>query len=170
MSAPKLLEHVIARIEAANQRLNAIVVPDFDRARAMAKAADAAVARGDRLPLLGIPMTLKEPFNTTGLPTTWGYPEFRDFVPTEDALFVSRLKGVGAVVIGKTNIPLGLRDFQSYNDIYGTTNNTWDISRSRRLLGRVSRLARRRLRNSFDRLGHWWIRARACAFLRHLWG
>src|SRR5215470_3500207 len=130
LSASELLEHVIARIEVVDQRLNAVVVRDFDRAQATAKAADAALARGDRRPLLGIPVTLKEPFNIAGLPTTWGYPEFRDFVPTEDALVVSRLKGAGAVVIGKTNIPLGLRDFQSYNDIYGTTNNPWDVSRS----------------------------------------
>jgi amidase len=130
ISASELLEHVIARIEALDQSLNAVVVRDFDRARAAAKAADGALVRGDRRPLLGIPVTLKEPFNIAGLPTTWGYPEFRDFVPSEDALVATRLKEAGAVVIGKTNIPLGLRDFQSYNDIYGTTNNPWDVSRS----------------------------------------
>ena len=130
LSASELLERVIARIEALDQRLNAVVVRDFDRARATAKAADAALARGDQRPLLGIPVTLKEPFNVAGLPTTWGFPEFRDFVPAEDALIVSRLKEAGAVIVGKTNIPVGLRDFQSYNDIYGTTNNPWDVSRS----------------------------------------
>jgi amidase len=130
MSALELLEHVIARIEALDPRLNAVVVRDFDRARTAAKAADAALARGDRRPLLGIPVTLKEPFNVAELPTTWGYPQFRDFLPTEDALIVSRLKEAGAVVIGKTNIPLGLRDFQSYNEIYGTTSNPWDVGRS----------------------------------------
>lgn len=75
-------------------------------------------------------MTLKEPFNVAGLPTTWGFPHFKDFQPAEDALVVSRLKAAGAVIIGKTNIPIGLRDFQSYNDIYGTTNNPWDLGRS----------------------------------------
>lgn len=130
ISASELLQQVITRIEALDQRLNAVVVRDFDRARATAEAADAALARGDRRPLLGIPVTLKEPFNIAGLPTTWGYPEFRDFVPAEDSLVVSRLKGAGAVVVGKTNIPLGLRDFQSYNSIYGTTNNPWDVSRT----------------------------------------
>jgi amidase len=130
ISASELLEHVTTRIEALDQRLNAVVVRDFERARATAEAADAALARGDQRPLLGIPVTLKEAFNIAGLPTTWGYPEFRDFVPTEDALIVSRLKAAGAVVIGKTNIPLGLRDFQSCNDIYGTTNNPWDVSLS----------------------------------------
>src|SRR5580765_3147996 len=76
MSALELLEHVIARIEALDPRVNAVVVRDFDRARTTAKAADAALARGDRRPLLGIPVTLKEPFNVAGLPTTWGYPQF----------------------------------------------------------------------------------------------
>src|SRR5262249_31570736 len=108
ISASELLEHVIARIEVVDARLNAIVVRDFERARAAAQAADAGLARGDRQPLLGIPVTVKEPFNIVGLPTTWGFPQFRDFVPTEDALVVARLKQAGAVIIGKTNIPLGL--------------------------------------------------------------
>jgi amidase len=130
ISATELLEHTVARIETLDRRLNAVVVRDFDRARDAARAADARLARGERRPLLGIPVTLKEPFNVAGLPSSWGFPQFRDFVPTEDALVVSRLKKAGAVIIGKTNIPLALRDFQSYNDIYGTTNNPWDVGRS----------------------------------------
>jgi amidase len=130
VSASELLEHTIARVEALDQRLNSIVVRTFDLARDAAKAADAALGRGDKRPLLGIPVTLKEPFNLVGAPSTWGFPQFRDFMPTEDALVVSRLKQVGAVIIGKTNIPIGLRDFQSYNDIYGTTYNPWDMGRS----------------------------------------
>src|SRR5262249_50065985 len=130
LSATELLEHTMARIEVVDISLNSIVVRDFDRARDAARAADAAIARGDRRPLLGIPVTLKEPFNVAGLPSTWGFPRFKDFVPAEDALIVSRLKEAGAVVIGKTNIPIGLRDFQSYNDIYGTTHNPWDLGRS----------------------------------------
>src|SRR5262245_25604814 len=102
VSASELLEHVIARIEVVDARLNAVVVRDFDRALAAAKTADAALARGDRRPLLGIPVTLKEPFNIVGLPTTWGFPQFRDCMPTEDALVVARLKAAGAVIIGKT--------------------------------------------------------------------
>jgi len=130
LSASELLEHTVARVEALDQRFNAVVVRDFDRARDTAKAADAALARGEQRPLLGIPVTLKEAFNVAGLPTTWGFPRFRDFVPAEDALAVSRLKRAGAIIIGKTNVPMGLREFQSYNDIYGTTNNPWDVSRS----------------------------------------
>jgi amidase len=74
MSASELLAHVIARIESLDRRFNAIIVRDFDRARDAAKAADALLARGDERPLLGIPVTLKEPFNVAGLPTTWGFP------------------------------------------------------------------------------------------------
>src|SRR5262249_48938376 len=130
LSALELLEHTIARVDAVDGRLNSIVVRDFDRARDAARTADTALARGDRRPLLGIPTTLKEPFNVAGLPSTWGYQRFRDFMPSEDALIVSRLKEAGAVIIGKTNIPIGLRDFQSYNELYGTTNNPWDLGRS----------------------------------------
>jgi amidase len=130
ISASELLARVIARIEALDPRINAVVVRDFDRASDAAKAADAALGRGERRPLLGIPVTLKEPFNVAGLRSTWGFPAFRDFMPADDAVVVSRLKEAGAVIIGKTNIPVGLRDFQSYNDIYGTTNNPWDLGRS----------------------------------------
>ncbi|WP_051382634.1 amidase [Bradyrhizobium sp. Tv2a-2] len=130
ISASELLAHVIARIEALDGRINAVVVRDFERASDAGRAADAALGRGEQGPLLGIPVTLKEPFNVAGLPSTWGFPAFRNFMPTEDALVVSRLKQAGAVIIGKTNIPIGLRDFQSYNDIYGTTGNPWDLGRS----------------------------------------
>ena len=130
ISASELLDHTIARIEALDPQINAIVVRDFDRAREAAHAADAALARGERRPLLGIPVTMKEPFNVAGLPTTWGFPHFRDFQPANDALVVSRLKAAGAIIIGKTNIPIGLRDFQSYNEIYGVTRNPWDLGRS----------------------------------------
>src|SRR5215831_1308699 len=130
ISASELVNHTIARIEALDEHLNAVVVRDFERARKVAFAADVALGKGERRALLGLPITIKEPFNIAGLPTTWGFPQFRDFVPKEDALIVSRVKGAGAVILGKTNVPVGLGDFQSYNDIYGTTNNPWDIGRS----------------------------------------
>ena len=105
-------------------------VRDFARAREAARETDAALARGERLPLLGVPVTIKESYNVAGLPTTWGIEAFKDFVAKEDALAVTRLKAAGAIVLGKTNVPLGLGDWQSYNDIYGTTNNPWDRARS----------------------------------------
>jgi amidase len=130
VSARELLNASIRRIEAFDAKVNAVVVRDFDRARAAADAADAALDRGERRPLLGLPMTVKEQFNVAGLPTTWGFPRFRDWRPDADALAVQRLKAAGAIIIGKTNVPAGLTDWQSYNDIYGTTNNPWDIGRT----------------------------------------
>jgi amidase len=130
ISARELCAAAIARIEALDPKINAVVVRDFERAQAAAAEADAALARGERRPLLGIPMTVKEQFNIAGLPTTWGYAQFRDWRPDGDALAVARLKAAGAVILGKTNVPLRLVDWQSYNEIYGTTNNPWDLGRS----------------------------------------
>jgi len=128
VSAFELLERTIARIETLNQRLHAITFRDFDRAEPAARGADAALARGERRPLLGIPVTLGEPFKVVRLP--WGDPVFEDFRPTGDAVVASRRNSAGAVIIGDTNIPLGLRDFQSYNEVYETTSNPWDLGRS----------------------------------------
>ena len=86
------------------------------------------LARGERRPLLGVPMTVKEQFNIAGLPTTWGNPKFKDWRPEADALVVQRLKAAGAIILGKTNVPIALRDWQSYNEVYGTTNNPWDLA------------------------------------------
>jgi hypothetical protein len=108
ISARELLDAAIARIEALDEKINAVVVRDFDRARAAADAADVALGRGERLPLLGLPMTVKEQFNITGLPTTWGHPKFRDWQPQVDALVVQRLKAAGAIILGKTNVPTNL--------------------------------------------------------------
>jgi amidase len=130
ISALELTDHVIARIEALDGKLNAVVVRDFDRARDAAKSADVALARGERRPLLGIPTLVKESFDVAGLPTTWGVPAFKNFVPQQDAVMVARVKAAGAVIIGKTNVPYLLGDWQSYNDVYGTTNNPWELSRS----------------------------------------
>jgi amidase len=130
ISALELADHTIARIEAVDRRINAVVVRDFERARRAAMAADLALSRGETGALLGVPMTVKESFNVAGLPTTWGYPQYKHFMPKEDALIVSRVKNAGAVILGKTNVPLGLSDWQTYNDIYGTTNNPWDLRRT----------------------------------------
>ncbi len=126
----ELTDEAIARIERDDDVINAICVPDFDRARAAARRADQARASGEDRPLLGIPVTVKESYNMAGLPTTWGMPLQRNYVPSEDAVQVSRLEAAGAVVLGKTNVPLGLQDIQSFNEIYGTTNNPWDHART----------------------------------------
>ncbi|MFE1826843.1 amidase [Streptomyces yangpuensis] len=130
VTSVELTDAAIARIERDDKQINAVCVPDFDRAREAARGADEARARGEVRPLLGIPVTVKESYDVAGLPTTWGMPVHRDFVPAEDAVQVSRLRAAGAVVLGKTNVPLGLQDLQSYNEIHGTTNNPWDQTRT----------------------------------------
>ena len=129
-SARELLETTIRRIEGLDGPINAVVVRDFDRAHAAADAADAALARGERRGLLGVPVTVKEQFNVAGLPTCWGLERFRGWRAPADALTVQRLKAAGAIVIGKTNVPVGLSDWQSYNPVYGTTNNPWNRART----------------------------------------
>ena len=130
VSALELADHAIQRIERHDAKINAVCVRDFEQARETARAADAARARGEDRPLLGIPLTVKESYNVAGLPTTWGIPTQKDFRPKEDALAITRVKHAGGVIIGKTNVPLGLGDWQSYNDIYGTTNNPYDLTRT----------------------------------------
>jgi amidase len=130
VTAVELLDRAIARIEAHDGNLNAVAVRDFERARAAAAEADRALARGDRRPLLGVPMTIKEAINVAGLPTTWGIPGTEHIPVRDDAVAVARLKAAGAVVLGKTNVPLMLADWQSYNSVYGTTNNPWDLGRT----------------------------------------
>jgi len=130
ISATELLEAALARILACDGRINALVVRDFGRAREAANAADRALASGERRPLLGLPMSVKEAYNVAGLPTTWGFPAAKDYRPADDALAVTRVKAAGAVIVGKTNVPISLADWQSYNEIYGTTNNPWDLART----------------------------------------
>lgn len=130
ISAVELVARTIDRIERLDVRINSIPVRRFAQAMAEAEIADAALKRGDDRPLLGIPMTVKESFNLAGFPTTWGMPAFRSHVAGEDALAVSRVRDAGAVILGKTNVPFALADWQSFNDIHGSTANPWDLSRT----------------------------------------
>ena len=131
LGARELLEHFLARVDRLNPVINAVIQQDRNRARAQADAADAARARGEPLgPLHGVPMTVKESYDLAGLPTTWGVPEMRDNIATQDALAVQRLAAAGANVFGKSNVPIRLADFQSYNEIYGTTDNPWGAGRT----------------------------------------
>ena len=130
ISSRELTDYFIARIEKFDADLNAVVVRDFDSARAAADAADAALSKGESLgPLHGLPMTIKESYDITGLPTTWGIPDLKDNIAIEDSDTVAKYKAAGAHFLGKTNVPLQLADFQSYNDIYGTTSNPWNLER-----------------------------------------
>jgi amidase len=127
----ELLDLYLARVEKYDQALNAIVVRDIDRARRRAVDADRALAKGDVWgPLHGVPMTVKESYDVAGLPTTWGVPALRDNLATRNALVVDRLLAAGVVLFGKTNVPLYLADWQTFNAIHGTTNNPWDLSRA----------------------------------------
>ena len=131
VSSLELTDMYIKRVESIGADLNAVVVQDFERGREAAKAADAAVSSGETLgPLHGVPMTIKEAYNIEGLPTTWGVPELKDNIATEDSDTVIRMKQAGAHFFGKTNVPLNLADFQSFNEIYGTTNNPWNLERT----------------------------------------
>lgn len=130
ISSQELLEHYLSRVERYNPELNAIIVLDEERARARAKEADASLAEGTVWgPLHGVPMTIKESYNVAGLPTTNGRPDMKGNIAESDALAVKRLKAAGVVLFGKTNVPINLADFQSYNEVYGTTNNPWDLTR-----------------------------------------
>ncbi|MGP8122464.1 MAG: amidase [Xanthobacteraceae bacterium] len=130
VSAVELAQDAIARIERHDARINAICVRDFERGLAAARAADAARQRGETAPLLGLPLTVKESYNLAGTPTTWGFPLQKNFTPPEDALSIARVKAAGGVILGKTNVPVGLADWQSFNEIYGTTNNPFDLGRT----------------------------------------
>jgi amidase len=130
ISAVELLDLHRERIDRYNPALNAIVEPDFDRARRDAESADARRARSETGPLLGLPMTLKESINVRGLHTTVGMPFWKDFRSEHDAPVTARVKAAGALVMAKTNVPQMLSDWQSTNPVYGRTNNPWDLTRT----------------------------------------
>jgi amidase len=133
IGALELLELYAARIRKYDSGINAVVVKDMARARRAARAADAVLAKPRTAmtppPLFGVPMTVKESFDVAGLPTTWGLEAFKDTRAGSDALAVQRLRAAGAVVFGKTNVPVLLADYQSFNPVYGSTSNPWDLER-----------------------------------------
>jgi amidase len=131
ISSRELLGYLLARAAELNPELNAIVAWDTDRAQAAAAAADEAAARGEFAgPLHGLPMTVKDTYETQGLVTTAGSPDLATYVPQADAVAVARLRAAGAIIFGKTNTPLFAGDIQTYNDVYGRTNNPWDTTRT----------------------------------------
>jgi amidase len=130
ITSRELLDLYLTRIEQYNPKLNAIIAMDVEAARKRARQADAALKKGTVWgPLHGLPMTIKESFDLIGMPTTWGLPELKDHRPARNALAVQRYIDAGAIVFGKTNVPTMLADWQTFNDIYGTTNNPWDVTR-----------------------------------------
>ncbi|KUO51689.1 MAG: amidase [Sphingomonadales bacterium BRH_c3] len=129
LSPHEAVEDAIARIEHLDVHINAVAVCDFERAIAAAKAMDGKVP-GEHQPLFGVPMTIKESFDIAGLPTCWGHAEHAENIARRDAKVVSRLKAAGVILLGKTNVPIDLADWQSFNAVYGRTNNPHDHSRS----------------------------------------
>lgn len=129
MSPLEAVEDAIARIEHLDVHINAVAVCDFERAVEAAHAMNGQ-APGEDQPLFGVPMTIKESFDIAGLPTCRGYEAHADHIAQRDARVVTRLKAAGAIFIGKTNVPVGLTDWQSFNPVYGRTNNPHDHSRS----------------------------------------
>jgi amidase len=131
VSSREALAHFVDRVDRLDPPLNAVVTRDLDAAFAAADRADEASARGEQLgPLHGVPMTVKDSFSTAGMRTTSGAPELADHVPTEDAAPVAAVRRAGAVVWGKTNLPIYAGDMQSYNEVFGTTCNPWDVERT----------------------------------------
>lgn len=126
----ELLNFYLERVERYNGDLNAIVVLDAERARTRARAADRALSRRKLWgPLHGVPMTIKESFDIEGLPTTWGRADLTGNVAGRNAVAVDRYLKAGVVMFGKTNVPVMLADWQTFNPVYGTTNNPWDLTR-----------------------------------------
>ncbi len=131
ISAVEALDAHLAAVDARNDAINVVVTVDADRARAEASEIDRRRIAGEALgPLAGLPMTVKDSLMTAGMRTTSGAPELADFVPEIDAAPVARLRAAGAVIYGKTNLPLYAGDTQSFNEVFGTSNNPWDLSRT----------------------------------------
>jgi len=130
VSAIDLLEHTLARIDRFDVAINAVIARNDTAARDAARAADAALARGERRPLLGVPITVKESFDVAGFVTSSGNPAYADNTALQDSLAVAALREAGAVIVGKSNVPLALADLQSYNALHGVSNNPWDLTRT----------------------------------------
>ncbi|NEZ60306.1 amidase [Adonisia turfae] len=128
ISAVALLEAHLDQINRYNPRLNAICTLDAEGARKQAQQADDALAKGENWgPLHGVPMTVKDIFETAGLQTTVGYPPLKDYVPKQDATVVARLRAAGAVIMGKSNLAELAADFQSTNSLFPRVNNPWNV-------------------------------------------
>jgi amidase len=131
VSSVEVLQHFLDRIERLNPQINAVIALDEERAMARAREADEALQRGESWGVLhGLPMTVKDALCTEGLVTVGGIPERRDYIPKSNAVAVQKLVDAGAIVFGKTNVPFMSSDLQSYNDVYGTTNNPWNTQRT----------------------------------------
>ncbi len=126
----ELLNHYLDRVRQFNPAINAIIATRIPAARKAARQADADIRKKSFKPgpLFGVPFTIKESFDVRGLPTTWGQPAFKSHRARQDSEVVRKLTAAGAILFGKTNVPVNLADWQSFNPVYGTTNNPWRLS------------------------------------------
>ena len=129
LSVAEAVDAAITRIEHYDAEIDALAVPDFERAVATAKAMDASGPQGEQ-PLFGVPMTVKESFEVEGLQSCWGHEALTDYIAPRDSDLVRRMKAAGAVILGKTNVPVDLSDWQSFNPVYGRTTNPHNSARS----------------------------------------
>jgi amidase len=131
ISARELLQACLSQYAKHNDAINAVIFTNLEKAQKAAAAADRRLAKGKALSVFdGVPMTIKESFDWASAPSTWGDPALKDNVAAKDAVALQRMTDAGAVLYGKTNVPLHLADWQSFNAIYGTTNNPWDVTRT----------------------------------------
>ncbi|MFZ1814393.1 MAG: amidase [Rhizobiaceae bacterium] len=130
ISPSELLEMHFAQIDRVNPEINAVIWQNRDEAGKLARQLDEEAVQGRfRGPLHGVPITVKEAFDLVGSPSTWGNPLWKENLPGQDSEVVERYRNAGAIVFGKTNVPLNLYEWQSFNEIYGTTSNPWDLTR-----------------------------------------
>jgi amidase len=128
ISSQEVLEAHLSQIAKHNSSLNAIVTLDEDHARQRAKAADKALARGEVWgPLHGVPVTIKDVFETAGLRTTSSFKPLANYMPKQDATVVARIRAAGAIILGKTNTPEMAGDEQTNSPLFGRTNNPWNL-------------------------------------------
>lgn len=131
VSARELLDHQLDRIEQLDGSINSVITIETRRAHDEARSIDEARAAGRAVgPLAGVPVTIKDAIATAGIRSTGGAIELRDHVPAIDADVVTSVREAGAVVFAKTNVPRWSGDYQTYNDMFGTTNNPWDVERT----------------------------------------
>jgi amidase len=130
LGAVELTQAALARIEARNPSLNAVVAVDAEGALAAARASGRRIAAGEALPLDGLPITVKDALDVAGMVSACGSPALKDRVPAEDAAAVARVRRAGAVILGKSNVPVFCGDFQTGNPLYGITRNPWNAAMS----------------------------------------
>lgn len=131
ISSVELLDIHFKRVDKVNPTINAVIWENREQAWQLAKALDEETAKGhSRGPLHGVPITVKEAIDWAGSPSTRGNPKYRYNFPSKDSDVVTHYKTAGANLFGKTNVPLNLVDWQSFNEIYGNTCNPWDLSRT----------------------------------------